>query len=221
VPTARRPLGRTLASVLLALALLLAGGPARAHTPLAGSTPEEGAVLAAAPAEVELEFTQAVGRDFARAQVSVDGADAQEVAPVVDGAVVSVPLAASGAGRYRVDVRVVGADGHPVEASLTFTVDPSAEPTGADPDPADPDGGDPADPGAATPAEVAEPPSAADPGSPEDPAAQQDPASQESDDGPGLPWLLLLALGAVLAVGGAAAGAARQRAAARERQDGR
>jgi copper resistance protein C len=110
-------------TVLWALLLLL-GSPALAHTSLLSSTPVDGAQLDAAPAAVELVFSEPVNPELVTVVVSTAAGTArQSGAPLVSDAVVSqpvVPLTESG--EYVVAYRVVSADGHPVTGQVRFAL---------------------------------------------------------------------------------------------------
>jgi copper resistance protein C len=107
------------------LALLVTGtGIAQAHDELAGSSPEAGGTVDAAPGTVELEFSgdvQELGSEVV--VTAADGSTVSEGALQVDGRTVTQPLAGDLAGgEYTVDWRVTSADGHPESDSYTFTV---------------------------------------------------------------------------------------------------
>lgn len=115
------------ALVLLTLAglVLLAGaGPASAHSALIDSDPADGASMATGPQRVDLTFSDAVQAGFS--EVTVIGPDNrqwQAAAPSEDGAVVSVPVRPLGrAGEYTIGYRVLSADSHPVQGSISFTL---------------------------------------------------------------------------------------------------
>ncbi|MFF8710360.1 copper resistance CopC/CopD family protein [Streptomyces sp. NPDC015184] len=132
-PAVRRPLA---AAALLAalvgtvLALLLgSAGPVSAHAALTGSDPQDGAVVATAPKEVTLTFSEqvALGDDSVRI-LDPDGKRADTgTAPrdLGNGSVVKygVPLH-SGLpdGTYTVAWQAVSADSHPVSGAFTFSV---------------------------------------------------------------------------------------------------
>jgi methionine-rich copper-binding protein CopC len=164
-----------LAGLVAVLAVLVGGGPAAAHSDLASSDPEDGAVLAQPPTSVAFTFNESL-LPQGNAITLTDTASGQRLtvaAADVDGDTVSVPWPqAAPAGQYRAAYRVVSADGHPIAGSITFTVqagasaspDPSASasaPT-ATPTPA-PSAGAPVATPAATP--LASPQPAAAPGS--------------------------------------------------------
>jgi methionine-rich copper-binding protein CopC len=113
--------------VLLLSALTLASAWLHAHTGLAGATPADGAVLHAAPAALELDFTGDV--QLLKVEV-VDAADVVqplEFQPSADAAkTFAIPLPALAPAAYEVSWTVLGADGHRVEGTFGFTVDPAA-----------------------------------------------------------------------------------------------
>jgi methionine-rich copper-binding protein CopC len=120
-----------LGSVLLALGILVAGpvSLAFAHADLVQSTPDDGAVLASVPEQVELTFSEdllpetvvvsvedSAGMVIRVLELEVDGSDV----------IVAWPPGLSGTD-YTVNYRVVSQDGHPVSGSLAFVIDdPSA-----------------------------------------------------------------------------------------------
>ncbi|WP_062315854.1 copper resistance CopC family protein [Demequina maris] len=115
-------------------ALVLAGGPASAHTALVSSTPAEGDTVTEL-AEVSLEFTEQlldIGNELAI--VAPDGTrtalEVQE--PVTETITAAVPDDALGAGENVLRYRVVAGDGHPIEGEVAFTYAPP-EAAGADP----------------------------------------------------------------------------------------
>ena len=118
---------RRLPAVLLAgfVAGLVLGMPATAaaHTELKSSNPAAGVTLDAAPATVELTFTQPVQAEFAQVAV-LDAAQAhfESGAASVAGEVVSQAVTALPAGAYTVSWRVVAADGHPVTGTYAFSI---------------------------------------------------------------------------------------------------
>lgn len=120
--TTRGPLRRLgLVAVLAAALGGLTATPALAHTQLVSSTPGKGA-SAAAVTEVKLVFSD----EISNAKVIVKDAHGkafQSGAAEHKGATVTQKLTgALPAGSYTVAYRVVGADGHPVQADgLTFT----------------------------------------------------------------------------------------------------
>lgn len=114
----------TILAVSLAMSPVLSAGPVAAHSSEAGSTPEAGEVLVAAPSLVEVRFDSPL-LDVGAAMV-VRGSDGTSVAvgpPRVGRRSVSVdvdPDAPPGA--YSVAYRVVAADGHALESSFGYTV---------------------------------------------------------------------------------------------------
>lgn len=135
---------RALITVLVAMFVLALGAlPASAHTRLESSTPEQGATVTAAPAEVMLTFNEPVDDTFNQVEVRGPGGTR-----VDDGAVetldrqVRVALAPlAEAGTYEVAYRIVSGDSHPVEGRVTFEVSAAALATGAQAEPAPPSPG--------------------------------------------------------------------------------
>lgn len=121
----------------LAMASLAASAPAVAHDALVSSDPPDGAVLAVAPTQVVLVFSDAQAE--IGAEVVVTGADGQawsDGVAQVAGTTVTQPLAgAMPNGAYTVTWRSVAGDGHPVTGTLGFTVDAPAPPVTATPTP--------------------------------------------------------------------------------------
>jgi methionine-rich copper-binding protein CopC len=122
---------RAALAALAALALL--GGPpapARAHTDLASVVPADGAAVADPPIEVVLTFTDPLA-DSEAAQVEVVdplGDDLVAAPPVVEGAVVTVPLnLAVAEGVHEVRYVVIAEDEHRLEGVTTFTFAPPAD----------------------------------------------------------------------------------------------
>lgn len=109
---------------LAGLSLLAGAGPAFAHSALIGSDPRNGAVMATGPQQVNLTFSESVQAGFSDVTVvGPDGRQWQAAEPSVDGAVVSVPVRSLGpAGEYTVGYRVLSADSHPVQGSISFTL---------------------------------------------------------------------------------------------------
>ncbi|MFF4080616.1 copper resistance CopC/CopD family protein [Streptomyces sp. NPDC001777] len=132
-PAVRRPLAAAALLVALVgtvLALLLGGaGPVSAHAALTGSDPQDGAVVATAPKEVTLTFSEqvALGDDSVRI-LDPDGKRADTgTAPrdLGSGSVVKygVPLHAGlPDGTYTVAWQAVSADSHPVSGAFTFSI---------------------------------------------------------------------------------------------------
>jgi methionine-rich copper-binding protein CopC len=191
---------RWLGGLLAVLAvILLPAGPAAAHSDLKSSDPADGATLVEAPAAVSFTFNeQLLAQGNAVVLTELMTGTRLEVGPVeVDGETVSVDWPErSGAGQYRAAYRVVSADGHPIDGSITFTVESSGEspwPTAQ------------SSPSEATPSAEQSPTTGATPtdGTPS-PVAVATPTSPAPDDtDPGvLAWVL--GLGVVVLVGAGA-----------------
>ncbi|MEB7506048.1 copper resistance CopC family protein [Arthrobacter koreensis] len=170
-----------LAAVLLAAfaAVLFLAAPAHAHDELVSSNPADGAVLDAAPSEIELVFSSEL-MDLGN-QVIVEDAAGNNVAasePVLTRETLVQAVPALDAGDYKVNWRAVSGDGHPITGTFSFTVNAAggAQETAA-----------PAATGSATPeATASASPSASEPA----PSAEAEPAAEESGTASHLPWAL-------------------------------
>jgi copper transport protein len=133
---------RSLPAVLVLLALLGVGllldvvtaSPASAHAAVVTTTPADGARVDSVPAEVTIEFNEAVslGAGYARV-LDGDGDRVDTGAAEVRDGVVTVPLRADlpDAG-YVVTYRIVSADSHPISGAFSFVVgDGELVPAGA------------------------------------------------------------------------------------------
>ncbi|WP_309052602.1 copper resistance protein CopC, partial [Streptomyces sp.] len=126
-------LGTALARLLLVaaalLGTLLAGAaPASAHAALTGSDPKDGAVVATAPKEVNLTFSEQVAMSADSIRV-LDPAgrrvDTGEIIDLCSGAVVRYGVALRAGlpdGTYTVAWQTVSADSHPIAGAFTFSV---------------------------------------------------------------------------------------------------
>ncbi|WP_405999787.1 copper resistance protein CopC [Streptomyces sp. NBC_00829] len=109
--------------------MLLAGaGPASAHAALTGSNPKDGAVVATAPRNVTLTFSEqvAMGKDSIRVlEPSGKRADKAEVRDLGTGGKVTYGvdlLPSLPKGTYTVAWQAVSADSHPVSGAFTFSI---------------------------------------------------------------------------------------------------
>lgn len=109
--------------VLLVLAaMFLPSSPASAHTELVAGTPSAGTRVDRPFGQVTLRFEDDVLADGVDVVVRGPEGDVVRARPQVSGAVVTVPVAVTEAGRHTVAFRVTGADGHAVGGSYTFRV---------------------------------------------------------------------------------------------------
>jgi methionine-rich copper-binding protein CopC len=128
----KRRLVSALACAFVALFSTLAwpASPAQAHNELKSSTPSAGARLAAAPQQIRLVFNQKVEPGFTTVTLKVADKPtmtltAREEGPSVTADVPSSATgaqAAGGSAAWEVDYRVVSADGHPINGSISFGV---------------------------------------------------------------------------------------------------
>ncbi|MER5205190.1 copper resistance protein CopC [Streptomyces sp. NPDC002825] len=144
-------LGTALARLLvLAAALLgtlLAGAaPASAHAALTGSDPRDGAVVATAPKEVNLTFSEQVAMSADAIRVLDPAgrrADTGEIRDLCSGSVVRYGVALRAGlpdGTYTVAWQAVSSDSHPVAGAFTFSIGAPSQTSVALPDQA-PGGG--------------------------------------------------------------------------------
>ncbi|MFD8641500.1 copper resistance protein CopC [Streptomyces zaomyceticus] len=126
-------LGTALARLLiLAAALLgtlLAGAaPASAHAALTGSDPKDGAVVASAPKEVNLTFSEQVAMSADSIRVLDPAgrrADTGEIRDLCSGSVVRYGVGLRAGlpdGTYTVAWQTVSADSHPISGAFTFSI---------------------------------------------------------------------------------------------------
>jgi methionine-rich copper-binding protein CopC len=114
----------------LFLALGLSTSPALAHSELKGASPANGARLLASPEAIDLAFNERVQVTAVRLFREGGAQAGGEVRLERPRAAESVrnhcsALPALEAGAYRVEWRIISADGHPVGGTLRFTVERS------------------------------------------------------------------------------------------------
>ncbi|MFI1014475.1 copper resistance protein CopC [Streptomyces sp. NPDC020965] len=137
-PVLRGPLLRRLLAITVligtVLGTLLAGaGPAAAHAALTGSNPKDGAVVATAPTEVTLTFSEqiALGKDSIRVlDPSGERADESTVRDLSSGGTVAYAvdlLPGLPDGTYTVAWQAVSADSHPISGAFTFSIGAPSE----------------------------------------------------------------------------------------------
>ena len=99
--------------------------PAGAHAFLQQANPGAGAILAQAPGEIRLTFSEPLEPVFSGVTVT-DGAghDVEAICPVVAGASIRALLKPLGPGKYRVAWRAVSVDTHRTEGAYGFTIKP-------------------------------------------------------------------------------------------------
>ncbi len=126
MPLPFRPSRRATLGALLATSLVpLLPRRAAAHALVMSSTPEPGARLATAPAQVVLRFNSRI--DHARSRLTLFGPDNHPVplplAPPTDPALVQAPLPAGLApGGWRLRWQVLAVDGHITRGDIFFTL---------------------------------------------------------------------------------------------------
>lgn len=126
------PRVRTLVLLLLAAAcaLLAGAGPASAHAALTGSDPGQGTVVAKAPAQVSLTFSESVSMDDDSLRVlDPKGERVDDGRPSGTGGTKHTVKLHAGLpdGTYTVTYQVVSADSHPVAGAYTFSIGAPSE----------------------------------------------------------------------------------------------
>lgn len=118
------PLRRLLAALLTGLLVLVSTSPASAHAGLVDSNPERRSSLETLPAEIRLTFNEEMNRPSYVTLSAPDGSTVVEGEGTIEGNDVVQAIADDPglAGTYRVDYRVISADGHPVAGALEFDV---------------------------------------------------------------------------------------------------
>jgi methionine-rich copper-binding protein CopC len=119
--------------VLTVCALLLLGTavPASAHDELASSSPQDGTAVDSAPTEVVLTFTNTPSGIGAEVIITDTAGTTWSDGPVsvINNTAVQALKPGAPAGTYTAQWRVVSADDHPIEGTLTFTSTAAAAPT--------------------------------------------------------------------------------------------
>ncbi|GHH38315.1 copper resistance CopC/CopD family protein [Streptomyces candidus] len=137
-PRSGTPAATTVVRLLLTVAalfgaLLAGASPAAAHAALTDSNPKDGAVLATAPKDVTLNFSEqiALGEDAIRVlDPSGKRADTGETLDLCSGNVVKYGIALRSGlpdGTYTVAWQAVSADSHPISGAFTFSIGAPSE----------------------------------------------------------------------------------------------
>lgn len=114
--------------------MLLFAPPAWSHAALKSVTPADGAALETQPASVVIEFTKSIEDTVKEATLLPPSGDPIEDAWEADGTRITIKLPAeSTPGKWGIQWRVLGGDGHPLTGSTTFVVGSSEGAAGATP----------------------------------------------------------------------------------------
>lgn len=143
-----------IAGVIALFALLCGTTAANAHDDLIGSTPESGSTVTEAPSQIVLNYSgqlQTLADDGGTVVVITNTAGEQipNEFEVTGREVTITPGSELTNGEYTVASRVISSDGHPVEKSISFTVDTgeeASEPTQTAPAEASPSDAEPQNP---------------------------------------------------------------------------
>jgi len=130
----RMTISRVSIGLVAALAAVIAfAAPAAAHSTIAASTPAEGQVLTALPAEFsvtaneDLADVTGTGEGFALQIIDASGKHYETGELTISGPTLSTPAAAGDAGDYVLAYQIVSADGHPVSGEIHFGWAPEGE----------------------------------------------------------------------------------------------
>jgi methionine-rich copper-binding protein CopC len=107
-----------------ALLLGLLPPAAQAHSELRRSVPAAGAVLASAPATIELHFNERVQLTALRLYRGATEVALPPRGPIREAQSVSVALPPLAPGDYAAEWRAISADGHPVGGRIAFRIAP-------------------------------------------------------------------------------------------------
>ncbi|RYJ30412.1 copper resistance protein D [Streptomyces sp. L-9-10] len=135
------PLVRLLlvATVLLGTVFTVLSGTASAHAALTGSTPEDGAVVATAPKDISLTFSEQIAMGDNSIRVLDPGnkrADTGKIRDLSSGGTVAYGVdlhAGLPDGTYTVAWQAVSADSHPISGAFTFSIGAPSKTTAAVP----------------------------------------------------------------------------------------
>lgn len=110
--------------IMLGAIMGLCTTAAIAHSPLEATIPANEATIAEAPSEIVMDFKG----DIRLTRVSVTNGDHPSVDLDLDGfdgfiSDYTIPLQSMGSGVYQIEWRGLGADGHALNGSFSFTVE--------------------------------------------------------------------------------------------------
>ena len=110
----------------MAMSLFTYSATTGAHADLASSSPADGAVLETAPTEILLTFTTQIDNQvFEIDALNNEGASIASGKPSLNSAKdeLTIPLSDQTAGLVTVPYSVISKDGHPIEGTISFTVE--------------------------------------------------------------------------------------------------
>ena len=109
--------------IISLLTALLAANAAQAHAALHHAEPAVGSIVATAPREVTLSFTDKLEPAFSTIEVTGPaGARVEEGKAQVSGSTMRIGLKVAGPGAYRVRWHALSVDTHSSQGSFTFQV---------------------------------------------------------------------------------------------------
>ncbi len=112
-----------LRAAIAALLLSVSATPVLAHAELEKQSPSAGAMLSAAPAEIDLSFSEGLEPAFSGLSVTDDAGHSFAADKAkVDGKAMMLKLKALPAGKYHVKWHAVSLDSHHSQGAYEFTV---------------------------------------------------------------------------------------------------
>ncbi|HLG28119.1 MAG TPA: copper resistance protein CopC [Paenisporosarcina sp.] len=116
----------------MAMSLFIYSATTGAHADLASSSPTDGAILETVPTEVVLKFTTTIDNQvFEIDALDNEGTSIASGEPSLNSAKdeLTIPLTDQNTGLVTVSYSVISKDGHPIEGSISFTVESSELPS--------------------------------------------------------------------------------------------
>ncbi|MCL6641295.1 MAG: copper resistance protein CopC [Candidatus Rokubacteria bacterium] len=110
--------------LVLAIVLAVLPAPVAPHSLLVAATPSADARLEVGPPEVVLRFNSRIEKRLSRLRLVNDRGEARALMPSVDGAPeeLRAPVPPLATGTWRLEWRVLSADGHVVSGGYSFHV---------------------------------------------------------------------------------------------------
>ena len=126
---------RRIAALATSLFLVFLVSPASAHTVLISSSPQKDSVIETLPTTISVTFAEdlvSIGNSNSISVLNENGEEVSQGEVSVSGPTLSKNMIAGDeTGLFKVEYRVVAADGHVIEDSFTFTVTTTAVTTSA------------------------------------------------------------------------------------------
>jgi len=114
--------------ILALIALVLPAHAVLAHTTVASTSPQNGAVLAASPPVIEISFRAPANLTSVVVVAPGQAERKLEFTPKGSATSFSIPHPALVAGRNEIQWKALSRDGHVINGSLVLTIDATAKP---------------------------------------------------------------------------------------------